>query len=497
MKKSLYLFALFFITSHLLVLTFKSTTAQEIIIDNEFGIEPKTITRDKNGNVLIGASVNDTIPFWQTMIIQVTPEMDTTCLLIDDTLNDLTAPRILVTQNNHYIVHANERLEGNTGWLDRLAIITFDESLEMLNFKRYHMELGVWANNEIKVRFVQNDDGRIFGFGSRGDNFDFVVFEITETGDTIRTQRIPSGLGNPDQYSDVIEANHDSIACYGFVDGFDQQGSWKVVKIDTAFNFTYTTITLPQGYGNIWDVHANWLNDSIYIAVGDKGFAEDKFIHEDLVLYKANANDNHEVIAGPLRIFRPDTTDFTATNIPTFVDPGHIYVGSYRGSYPGSSNNGRYLVPMVDENLNLLGMKSLGKDGYQYDMKGMQATDDLGCVVTGTVHDNANSPSWDWDTFIRKIMPDQIVGVAEETEDPNDSDYFIYPNPGNNIIRIATARHGVEACFVDMQGNIAMRSTIDQGLDHSLDVSDLPSGSYIIIFTDDEGFTEKIKWIKQ
>jgi hypothetical protein len=469
--------------------------SQEIIIDNEFGIEPGTITRDNNGNILIGASVNDTTYFWQTMIIKVSPEMDTTCLMIDDTLNYLTAPRILVTQNNHYIVHANERL-GNTGWFDKLAIFTYDENLEMLNFNRYHMELGVWAWNEIKVHFIQNNDGRIFGFGSRGDNFDYVVLEITESGDTVRTQRINSGLGNPLIYSDVLGANHDSIACYGFVDGFDQQGSWKVVTIDTAFNFSYTTITLPQGYGNISGVHANWLNDSIYIAIGYKGFAEDKFIHEDLVLYKANANNNHEVIAGSLRIFRPDTTDFTATNIPTFVDPGHIYVGSYRGSYPGSSYNGRYLVAMVDENLNLLGMKSLGKDGYQYDMIGMQATDDLGCVVTGTVHDNATAPSYDWDTFIRKIMPDQIVGVAEETEDPDDSDYFIYPNPGSNSIRIATARNGVEVCFVDMQGNVVLTREIDQGLDHSMDVSKLPTATYIIVFTDDQGFTEKIKWIK-
>ena len=30
-------------------------TAQEIIINNEFGIEPGTITRDNKGNVLIGA----------------------------------------------------------------------------------------------------------------------------------------------------------------------------------------------------------------------------------------------------------------------------------------------------------------------------------------------------------------------------------------------------------------------------------------------------------
>ena len=423
--------------------------------------------------------------------------METTCLMIDDTLNELFAPRILVTHNNHYIVHANEGLEGNnSGYLDRLAIFTFDENLEMLNFNRYHMELGVWASNDIKVRFIQNENGRIFGFGSRGDNYDYVILEITDTGDTLRTKRIPSGLGNPDQYSDVIESNNDSIACFGFVNGFDQQGSWKVVTIDTAFNFTHTTIMLPNGFNNIWDVHATWLNDSIYIAVGDKGFAEDRFIFEELVLYKANANNNHEIVAGPLRIFRPDTTDLPATNIPTFVDPNHIYVGSYRGSSPGASYNGRYLVAMVDENLNLLGMKSLGKDGFQYDMLGMQATDDLGCVVTGTVHDNANAPSYDWDMFIRKIMPEQIVGLAEETEDPDDSDYFIYPNPGNNLVRIATARRGVEACFVDMQGNTVLRKKIDPGLDHSLDVSNLPSGTYIIIFTDENGFVEKIKWIK-
>jgi hypothetical protein len=226
------------------------------------------------------------------------------------------------------------------------------------------------------------------------------------------------------------------------------------------------------------------------------GFIPVTTVEKDLLVYKANANQNHEIVGTPLYISRPDTSDTPAVNTPTFVDLDHIYVGSWRGSSPGASYNGRYMVCMIDENLNLLGMKSLGKDGYQYDMVAMQATDDLGCLLTGTVHDNANAGEHDWDIFIRKIMPDEIVEVAEHTEDPYDSDYFVYPNPGKNKLNINTARKGVRLSITDINGKEVSVTGLAGTFLNTLDVSTLPSGTYILRFIDTEGFRETIKWIK-
>jgi len=328
----------------------------------------------------------------------------------------------------------------------------------------------------------------------RGDNNDFLSMEITELGDTLRTELIHSGPANPTLVSDVMESHNDSIACYAFIAGFDYDEAWKVLILDTAFNYSYCDIVLDPGYNYIQEVRANWINDSIYMGVGFFPFANGD---KDIALYKANALKNHEVLSHPpLWVYRQDTVDTPAGNIPTFADPNYIYVGSYRGSNPGASYNGRYMVAIVDEELNLIGMKSLGKDGFQYEMHALQATDDLGCIVTGTVHDNVNAPSYDWDLFIRKIMPEDIVEVAERTDDPFDSDYFVYPNPGTNNLYVKTARNGVMMKIINERGEVVLQQYLIKGVENSIDVKKFPSGTFVLHFVDKDGFIEDLIWIK-
>ncbi len=471
-----------------------NATSQEIIVDTEFGIQPVNIAADHNNDIILTAMTNDTANFWQSMIIKISPDFDTTIKIINDTLNELFAPLLLVTQNNRYIISAVERLDGSGNWFDQLTFFVFDESLNILSFKRYNMEHIHPAVFDAQVGLIQNEDGRIFGFGVRGDNNDFLTMEITEMGDTLRTQLIHSGPVHPTLVSDIMESHNDSIAYYAFIAGFDYYGAWKVLTVDTAFNYSYSDILLDPGYNYIQEVTANWLNDGIYMAIGFFPFSNGD---KDIALYKANALQNHEVLSHPpLWIYRQDTVDTPAGNIPTFVDLNYIYVGSYRGSSPGASYNGRYMVAIVDEELNLIGMKSLGKDGYQYDMTSLQATDDLGCIVTGTVHDNANAPSYDWDMFIRKIMPEDIVEVAENTEDPYDSDYFLYPNPGNDLLYIKTALKGVKLKILDSRGRVVLRQNLFNGVENNIHVQNLPVGTFILHLTDKDGFSESLIWIK-
>ena len=465
--------------------------SQEIIVDTEFEINPHYLKKDNNGDIIVTAFTGDTNAFWQSMIIKITPDLDTTIKIIDDTLNRLFGPKLLITQNNRYIVNAVENLEGSGNWADRLTFTVFDEDLNILSFKRYNMEHLYPAVNDVIMKFIQNTDGRIFGFGIRGDNNDFFAMEITEMGDTLRTKRIHSTYGTT-LYSDVLESHSDSIAFYAFICGFNNQGLWKVLTVDTAFNFTHKDIVLEEG--DLQVIRAAWLNDSIYMGVG---FLPYTSINQDLVLYKANAKQDHELIGSSLTLYRPDTVDTPAINIPTYVDLGYIYVGSYRGSSPGASYNGRYMVAVVDQDLNLKGMKSFGKDGYQYEMHCLQATDDLGCIATGTVNDYLNSASYDWDMFIRKIEPETIVKVAEKTEDPYDSDYFVYPNPGSNILHIATARKEVKLKILDINGKIILQKQLMNILDNTIDIQHLAAGKYILNFTDNEGYRESIKWIKK
>lgn len=461
--------------------------SQEIIVDTEFEINPSYIKKDNNGDIIATAFIGDTNLFWQSMIIKITPELDTTIRIIDDTLNRLFGPKLLITNNNMYIVNAVENIEGSGSIFDRLAFIVFDEELNMLSFKRYNMAP---LYNGAYLKFVQNENGRIYGFGARGYNNDFLAMEISEMGDTLRTKRIHSTYGGS-LYSDVIESHYDTIAFYGFIIGFNNQGIWKVITVDTAFNFSHKDIILDEG--DLQVIRATWLNDSIYMGVG---FLPYSSFNQDLVLYKANANQDHELVGPSLTLYRPDTCDTPAINIPSHVDLDYIYVGSYRGSSPGASYDGRYMVAIVDQDLNLKGMKSFGKAGFQYEMHALQATDDLGCIAVGTVNDYLNTSSYDWDMFIRKIEPEMIVEIAEKTEDPNDSDYFVYPNPAIDEININTVRAGVELTISDIKGKVFLQKRLNDIFLNTINIYSFPSGSYILHFKDKEGYEESIKLIK-
>jgi hypothetical protein len=465
--------------------------SQEIIYDTEFRTSPKDIKKDKNGDFIISGyeNIDNSDYFWRSFLIKLTPDFDTTVLIIDDTLNQLFSPRILITQNNRYIVNFVENLEGTGGICNQLSFMVFDEDFNILSFKRYDMG-SVYA--AVYMNFIQNDDGRIYGFGHKDDLL--YVMEINEMADTLRTMLIDPVLGYPSG-SDVLESHNDTVAIHAIVSTFDSStGTYKFVTIDTGFNnYTYYPIILNDNKIP-YSISANWINDSIYIGVG---FIPEVGNVKNLAIYRANVNNGGIPEGDYLYIIRPDTQDMPARNIPTFVDLNHIYIGSYRGSDPGASYNGRFMVCIIDENLNLLGMKSLGKDGYQYEMHAMQATDDLGCIVIGTRHDNANAPPTDWDIFIRKIMPDEIVEVAEHTEDPYDSDYFIYPNPGSDELNINTARKEVELRIVDIAGKEVIRRKLNDTFLNTLNVTQLPSGNYLLQFKDKEGYQESLKWIKK
>lgn len=476
----------------ILILTIK-TFSQEIIIDTDFGIQPISIAKDNFGDIVIPCVINDTTNFWQSWIFKVTPDLNYSVVTIDDTLNDLFVENVLITQNNYILTNSIEGLQDGGIWFDQFVISVFDEDLNMISFKRYNMEHIYPAWNDVIVKFIQNADQRIFGFGIRGENYDFIAMEITEMGDTLRTKRINS-LPGAELYSDVMESHSDSIALYAFVHGFENwTGLYKVLTLDTAFNYVYQNIVMPDPYNFLQSPKSNWINDSMYIGVGFLPWAPND---KELLVYKANANQNHELVGEPLFINRPDTADVPAKNIPTFVNPGYIYIGSENQSFPWTSISYRYMVLIIDENLNVLGMKSYGKPGYNYNMYVMQATDDMGCILAGTVYDIANSPTYDWDLFIHKIMPEDIVQLAEKTEDPDDSDYFVFPNPGSDILNINSNRKNILLSIYNMSGQLMIEQELYESFSKHIDVSMLPSGNYRLIFTDKEGHMENIIWLK-
>ena len=487
--KHIYLFLL------LLLIIINRLYSQELIIDTDRGIQPRETGRDMNGDVIITAELIEEGYFLKGAIIKVTEDLDTTMKVIDDTLHKVGIFDLLITQNNRYIVSAIERIVGDTcyGEFTRYSFFIFDEDLNLISFRRYMSPVPCTRS---PIVLSQRDDGRIFGM--RLTSSFLFLLEINEQGDTLQTFFSDADSIKGKRLK-LLKSNKEGVAFYGFLNRFyENSDKWTVLTVDTSLNFTFTPVIYSNSVNKVpRAMRFKWLNDSIYVITSDIGFSNDKYYKGDIFVFKANANQNHQDLEPYVHFYRPDTTDQISFNGPTFTNKDFIYVGSWRASNPGASFNGRYMVGVVDENMNMKAMKSLGKDGYQYDMVAMQATDDLGCIVIGTRHDNANAPPTDWDIFIRKIMPDEIVEVAEHTEDPYDSDYFIYPNPGSDELNINTARKEVELRIVDIAGKEVMRRKLNDTFLNTLNVTQLPSGNYLLQFKDREGYQESLKWIKK
>jgi hypothetical protein len=151
---------------------------------------------------------------------------------------------------------------------------------------------------------------------------------------------------------------------------------------------------------------------------------------------------------------------------------------------------------MFNENLEVLGSKIIcGGEEMDYSLWNICATTDGGLICSGAAR-KQDSPDYDWDVFVHKYMPEDIVQVAEKTANPYDSDYYVYPNPGDKHINILTARKGVCVKIYNQNGKLVLSDNLEDSFKNVIDVSVIGSGIYIINFTDNKGFTESIKWIK-
>ena len=469
--------------------------SQEIVIDTEYGIYIRGISTDQNGDFILSANFISNYDkwFWKSMIVKVTPDFDTTIRVIDDTLNKLFSPYLLITQNNHYILNAVELLKDDTtGNYTQLAFIVFDEDMNQIAFKRYDIS-DPDQTTEAYMHFIQNEDGRIYGFGRSGLEDYFLIVEINEMGDTLRTNTVFTGYPGVASSSGVMPSHRDDLAMVAFGEGYNLNAQSEVYDIDTSLNIAHQPIILDSATGNyFFSIKAKWLNDSIYLATGSASYGKD---NKEIILYKANANQNHQVVADYVILNSPGS-DQPCIGSPSFIDPSYIYIGSCSYAPAGWNITEEYMVALIDEDLNLTAMKTFGKEGRNYVCNAIQATDDFGCIVSGTVHypDSANT---DWDMFVRKISLENMVGIAEQTADPDDSDYYIYPNPGNDKLYVNTARQGVIMKVYNMAGKKIMEIPIRRSLDQEINVQSLLSGSYLLKFTDEEGFRETKKWVKQ
>ncbi|PKP31388.1 MAG: hypothetical protein CVT99_09590 [Bacteroidetes bacterium HGW-Bacteroidetes-16] len=89
----------------------------------------------------------------------------------------------------------------------------------------------------------------------------------------------------------------------------------------------------------------------------------------------------------------------------------------------------------------------------------------------------------------------QWLGMEQNQINPQENKLVVYPNPVSNNLTFSYNENGGEANYIltDMMGKIEMTGKPDRNESHTLDVSQLNPGIYVLsVISDNGNYTTKV-----
>jgi len=253
------------------------------------------------------------------------------------------------------------------------------------------------------------------------------------------------------------------------------------------------------GYDNIISGNLSsdyWITDTSFLLSGynswDVGLDNEHYLAVYMV-------DTSAVFHQELVLNKEDTTDYSAwSNSMAYANDSTIYIGGFQ-IYMGFWITDPTIVELyvIDKDMNLLGYKELGGDA-NYELWGVIATDDDGCLLYGTRYDNPDIPQRDvhiWKVLRKDIdITTRITKIAEASPKVK-----MYPNPVMDELSIhlpfGNSQANVVVSISTLEGKTIFNKKITgQGNMVSLNVRNLQNGLYVLNVTDNQTlfYSEKI-----
>jgi hypothetical protein len=173
-------------------------------------------------------------------------------------------------------------------------------------------------------------------------------------------------------------------------------------------------------------------------------------------LYVKVFNEDFDVLRDTILYF-PEKVNIPYYNGLDFIDTNLIWIPTHEMEFNWIPGTEIFTVHIFDSQLNLIGLKEYGGD-KRYWLYHMFVTSDGGCLITGDVPEYNGSENYNG--YIIKIMPEDIITNAEETSFENDRDVMVYPNPFVNEIKQQTVRKGLTFELYDINGKKLITNNI-------------------------------------
>jgi len=125
------------------------------------------------------------------------------------------------------------------------------------------------------------------------------------------------------------------------------------------------------------------------------------------------------------------------------------------------------------------------------------ATDDGGRLMIGTRYD-FEVQYLIRDTYIVKVNSEGLITGFPENPQIEMHEAIVYPNPGNEEIKVRIAMQHPQSTFelFDMNGRFVLRENF-VGTEGVVNTTFLPQGTYLYKITSHDGLNESGKWVKR
>jgi len=289
----------------------------------------------------------------------------------------------------------------------------------------------------------------------------------------------------------------DSQSYLLFVAGFGGSTTGGIFKLDT--NLVLDTIyAMPLNIE--FRTNGKWLTTNTLLIAGDLS-VPDKEITEDredrdLAITTTDSifNSGYHTYLGKV-----DTFDVAGSLYSLdFITPKEIFFAGTANMdlLPFIDIPSWYMLNSLDSNLNLNWQKYYGGDAY-YNLWGMLATQDGGCLMYGTRYDAATQNE-ERDLYILKVDENGLYTGIEESPGKQAHDAIIYPNPGCNDLNIQSGPQisGAQFTLYDMKGNSLLEEKINT-TEIRINTSKLPPGIYPWNIVFKNKVVESGKWVKE
>jgi hypothetical protein len=265
-----------------------------------------------------------------------------------------------------------------------------------------------------------------------------------------------------------------------------------LVELDTNLDIINISQTAIE-YNSYQGTTISWLNDSINFQSASRyDYSTESW------QIGVSVHDRNFQIVDEIVIDRPDTMDFPNYSIShSYINDSTIYVCGFQ-----SYSDFYVLTPsaiflyLFDKDLNILGHLDLGGD-VNYEMWGVTASNDDGCLIYGTTYDNPYGIN-EYDVYIRKIAREEINLVTEIGENPLfQNSVEVYPIPVNDILTVELDKSNEKSSIsiFNVSGQLVHQNLIRGGR-NIIDISHLTAGFYFYQIRLNNQETESGKFIK-